>query len=330
MATIPQLRPDSAPFADFFRVSTNSSTFPDMVDSCLAVLDSLGGYHDYPGLYRLSCAPEGSVKYGLHHRVGTIDFSGLVLRSLRSYGLLNELLHAIGVYPHRVTHLDATLDVVAHAPAYVRDGYKLGTSGKLKLTRKSVSRRHVSRVSRSTHYQPVQQTGTAYFGQRGASASLKIYDKRNEILDALLLTGEATPEWLALNDPGPLLRYELALGRNVGMTLRDVSDPSSIFWHHVNGSGLPLLCPEGVPLWEPHSEGYSLPPLPERLPWEQMKLILDNSPDVVRVVALAAKAGKAGPSMLVSLLQQRVEAILKAVDRPSLGVAEQGRVTVPA
>jgi len=329
MATIPQLHPETPPASDYFCVSAPTEAFDDLVGDVLAILDPLTGSHEAPGLYRLLDAPGGSVKYGRRHQVGTIGFSGAVLSLLRSRRVFNELLFAIGYHEHRVTGLHVAQDYHVPAAPYVRHAYREGNARRVFLTRKAV--RTVSRVARQAIYEPTIETGTCYLGTRGASVMLTCYDKRNEMLSAVLENQpHASAAFLGFFDPGHLLRYELKLGRNVGMTLRDVADPLAVFWHHLRDSGLPLACPEGVPDWQPMSEGYVLPPRPEKLPWQQMQLIVDNSPDVERAVKLAAAAGRAGPAMLVSMLQKRVQAILEAVDRPLLGGAEQGRVTVPA
>lgn len=326
---LPQLRPETVPVTDYFCVSTPSDSFDGLVEDVLAVLDTQIGAHEAPGLYRMLDAPGGAVKYGRRHQVGTIGFSGQILQLLRQRRQLMPLLFAIAQHPHRVTGQHVAQDFHVDAAPYVRYAYRLGNARGVFLTRKAV--RTVSRVARQAIYDPGTETGTCYLGTRGASVMLTVYDKRNELLSQLVeALPSANAEWLALNDSGPLLRYELKLGRNVGMTLRDIAEPSAVFWHHLNGSGLPLACPEGVPEWKPLAEGYVVPERPEKLPWQQLQLILDNSPDVERAVKLAAKSGRAGPAMLVSLLKKRVEAILEAVDRPPPGGAQQGGVTVPA
>jgi hypothetical protein len=329
VSTIPQLHAETLPHADYFCVSTPADSFNDLVADVLGILDPLTGAHEAPGLYRLLDAPGGSVKYGRRHQVGTIGFSGAVLSLLRTRRVLDDLLFAIAQHPHRVTGLHVAQDYRVPAAPYVRHAYRAGNAGLVSLTRKAISA--VSRVARMAVYDQRTETGTVYLGKRGASVMLTCYDKRNELLSALLdCNPDASPQFLGFNDPGPLLRYELKLGRNVGCTLRDVSAPAAVFWHHLRGSGLPLACPDSIPAWSPLAEGYVVPPRPEKLPWQQMQLILDNSPDLERVVLLAAKAGGQGPSMLVSMLRRRVEAILAAVDRPPLGGAQQGCVTVPA
>ena len=315
MPTIPQLHSEFPPVADYFCVSCSTDDFDGLVADVLSFLDQFYGAHECPGVYRLMDVPDGSVKYGRRFQVGTIGFSGAVVGYLRSRRQLDPLLMVIAAYPHNVTGLHVAQDYHVPAAPYVRHAYRLGNSRGVFLTRKAV--REVSRVARQATYDPLVETGTVYLGKRGASVMLTVYDKRDELLCQLLdALPTANAEWLGLNDAGPLLRYELKLGRNVGCTLRDVSNPLAVFWHHLRDSGLPLAAPDGVPAWSSHAEGFVVVKPPERLPWQQMKLVLEHSPDIARVVQLAAKAGRSGPEMLYQMLKRRGEEVLAAMDKP--------------
>lgn len=255
----------------------------------------------------------GVLTLGLKYGVGVLTVSGAFLASLRRTwsGLpgepftrcyFDELLSAIAQWPHRVTKLHATLDVVADGREVVTAVYDRACAGGVTLTRKTIPASQVSMVRRPALYGP-GDTGTAYLGRRTRDVWLKVYDKRNELLDRREALEDGAPSLDGFFDPGPLTRFEVALGRKVGCTLRDVSDPASVFWHHVADV---LPPPPGVAPWAPMGEGFSMPPPLERLPAEQLRLLLEHSADVARAVRLADKIGPNGRTLLASMLRKLV------------------------
>ncbi|MBA7548103.1 hypothetical protein ES705_40549 [subsurface metagenome] len=227
----------AVPFADFVNVSLPRDAYQGCIDRVLEWAVQAGAVSDREGLARLGDA--GTIKYGLLHRVGFLGLSGAALAALRTAGLFGEVLHAIGMHPHRVTLLHATLDVPVEAAPVIRNVYRLFKSGIYALTRKSIPKTAVTRVV-GPAWPDWEESGTVYLGRRGAGVWAKVYDKRAHTMAVLQKTLPAPDpaqctrdELLGFMDPGPLTRFELSLGRHVGCTLRDVDEPAGVFWHHV-------------------------------------------------------------------------------------------------
>lgn len=316
----------AAVFCDFLGVTYPRDEFHEIRD---VVLGSLPGsaYQETEGIVRLGPVDPGVLRLGVKHGVGSITASGGFLRTLRATTVhapsqpgqvrccFSEFLAALSQAPHRVTKLHATLDLVADGRDVVLALYDRAKAGGVTLTRKAVPSSQVSMVRRPALYGP-GDTGTAYIGKRTRDVWVKVYDKRNEMLDRREVLEVDEPALDGFYDPGPLTRYELALGRHVGCTLRDASDPAAVFWHHM---GDLLAVPQGVAPWVPMAEGYTLPPPFGREPIEQLRLLLDSSPDVARAVALADKLGPHGRSFLGRMLAKVVLPASPLKPSPAVG-----------
>ena len=135
-------------------------------------------------------------------------------------------------------------------PAVVAAVKDAALSGSLSLTRKSLQPSHCSYlggVDVDGH-----ETGTVYLGKKAnADVWAKVYDKRHERLSR------------GCEDPGSLLRVEVALQSDVGVTLRDVQRPADVFFQYA-GKSL-VAVPDGFAGWQSHAEGFVLPPRPNVL-----------------------------------------------------------------
>lgn len=308
-------------FCDFLGVTVPRDEFHAAQDAVLGSLPP-SAYQEPGGLVLLDGSQSGVLRMGVKYGVGVITASGAFLASLRRTWwrlpsapdqagrtsqvdqgrcYYDEFLGALGQVPHRVTKLHATMDLVADGREVVPALYDRAKAGGVTLTRKAVPPSQVSMVRRPALYGP-GDTGTVYIGKRTRDVWVKVYDKRNEMLDRREAL-EDSPTLDGFYDPGPLTRYEVALGRHIGCTLRDAVDPAAVFWHHM---GDLLAVPQGVASWAPMAEGYTMPPPLGREPIEQLRLLLDNSPDVARAVALADKLGPNGRSFLGSMLRKLV------------------------
>ena len=289
----------SDPFADYFNVTFPSADFAEAEPRILEVVYAAGASCDFPG--KLRVGKTGSVKHGTKFGVGWFGASGDALSVLRGAGLFREYLGAVAMSPHRVTTLHATLDVAEDGPRAVHRIYRRALRGAVRLTRKAIPVAQVSRVQRSGHIDG-RQTGTVYLGNRKRDVSGKVYDKRNQLLDVVASEHGAIADAIALNDPGPLTRYELQFGRHVGVTLRDVEDPSALFWHHA-GSLLPR--PSNLEAWVPYSEGFTMPDRSEVNYVRQLELLLENSVDIHRACRLADKISeREGRAWLASKIRR--------------------------
>ncbi len=260
-------------FADAVQITFDRADWRPVRDLLLPLLDTLGCETrvdrpaDEAGLWR---APTGgSLKTERYGGVVALGASGQFLAHLRAHDLLNTYLATLGTVPHKVTRLDATMDVDVDAPPVLHRLVKRARTGDgLQLTRKRILSAHVTTML-STRLDG-RLSGTAYMGSKTAPVRLCLYDKQKERVDAGVL------------DAAPCLRYELRL-RNGLPTLRDVSAPASIFWHHMRTV---LRRPAGVPEWTPALDAFR----PERVPLDadyRLRRRVEGSPDIAALVALA-------------------------------------------
>lgn len=272
------------PFADYLNVSVPLDSSDGLRDAILGVLDQLGNFNEIaPGLFQFYIVgvkkgvvvpiPLGTVKFGRRGKVATVSASGAVLRALREHSLFDQYLAAIGSFPHRVTMLHATADFLCvDVPAAIQAVKLSAYDGDLALTRKRVlptQCQHVFSVDCDG-----KETGTLYLGQRAnADVWAKVYDKRHERLSR------------GFADPGSLARVEVACMSAVGATLRDVADPTDIFYHH---AGRTLVeAPPSFSGWVPHGEGYVLGDRPERSLFDRFEYLISGSLDIRRLAEMA-------------------------------------------
>lgn len=269
------------PFCDFLNVSYDK-------ELAAVVEDSLKGFFDLLGLTAMGAgnygAPQGggSVKVGCRGKVLVVSTSGGVLSRLRDRGLYHDYLAVLSERPHRVSLLHATQDFVVPSPPHaIQRCRDLAYAGELQLTRKAFSQAYV-RTYMALAAQGVE-TGTVYLGSRSNSdVWAKVYDK------------QAERRGRGFDDPGPLVRVEIAVQSDVGATLRDAAEPGALFWHYAKR--LLWGCPVGVRPWASHGEGFVMVQRKAVFTVAQrVEGLLDGSLDVQRLVDLA-RAGVGGPT----------------------------------
>jgi hypothetical protein len=223
-----------------------------------------------------------------------------------------------------VTTLHATLDLLEEAPPVVARMYERGKAGLVSLTRKSIPPGHVKKyISRDPEG---RDTGTVYLGSRKSDVWLKVYDKRAEMIDRYEASGSrlVTDVWPSGSVfPDPITRYEVSVGRKVGVTLRDVAEPSAVFWHFMRGL-LPDVAPAGV-AWVPFAEGFEVRRY-EPLPFASLELALDSVYPMKRIVRLCEALGPSGVDMAVSGFRRRLERLVGAARATGRSVPASGEV----
>jgi hypothetical protein len=127
-----------------------------------------------------------------------------------------------------------------------------------------------------------------------------------------------------LTDTGPLTRYELRLGSRTGVTLRDASDPESVFWHYASPDFLPR--PVDVSEWEPGGTGFDLERMGPLLPYQRLLRRIEASADLVSLVAAAKACGPGGIDFLVSRIRRMARGAggtpADALSMPDAGVSD--------
>lgn len=266
-------------FADRVQVTTDRLDWRALRDLLLPVLDAAGAAPviDDPasesGLWESSNG--GKLKVQRYGQAVAIGASGRMLVQLRAAGMFLEYLASLGSFAHKVTHLDATMDVPVDAAKPLRAMYRRATAGKVSLSRKAVAPRNVTRLM-SPRLDGVE-SGTVYVGGRHADVRLCMYDKQHERQSRGDLGAE------------PCLRYELRLKGGL-VTLRDVAEPAPVFWHHM---GRVLPCPPSVPAWEPSDGSW----VPERAVVDlqaRLRARVTSSLDLAALVRLSRSEGLGG------------------------------------
>lgn len=288
---LPMATPE--PFADFIGVTVPAGEWADLHGELVSEFEGLGMSleRDDPKLklWRAGGDGWGTVQEKQVGQVWAIGISGTVCAGLRVARRMQAVLAALGARPHRVTRLDASLDLPEDAAPVVARIAAAGRRGELSLTRKRISPSTVE-----THLGlrvDGVESGTVYCGSRAAEARMVVYDKRHERIGRKLA------------DIGDLTRYECRLRGGLGITLRDCAEPAAVFWHHVAPDFLPS--PPGVPAWTPGAVGFVLDKLDPPTPFQRMLSLLDQSPDMRRLLKLADQAGPFG----LRILLQRIEAM---------------------
>lgn len=220
------------------------------------------------------------------HRVSC---SGAALSELRSIGDYGDLLSLLGSFPHRVTRLDAALDVLTDAPVILRGLEARYPSDRVCLTRKAlkVTRMYTTRSDGLL-------SGTWYAGHKSrARVTARVYDKQ---LEAYEKRGEIIP---------PTTRYELTFGRDHGCTLKDAFMPRSLFYEYSS----PALVdrPDDHSTWSPHNaDGWESDPVDRDFTYEMFLRRVENSPELAALERMAVSLGPVGVDLYLASLRRRL------------------------
>lgn len=271
------------PFCDWLDITAPTAEEDRLTKSLGVLLCAAGAEKVDDGYYRMN---GGSVKIGVKYRVFRVSVSGSAIRLLEVQGLWGSFLSEIGDGPHRVTRLDAAIDLPldgADALASLRSAYP---RGQVRISQRAI------RVTEMTCTRADgRTTGTWYAGHRsGAEVTCRVYDKAQQLLDT---RGETIP---------PRTRAELTVRK--GGTLRDAMEPARIFWHYM--APAILTAPSGVPEWSSGwAEGWTMEKV-DILPAQRLKNRIERSPELAAIIELADSLGPAGRDMAVRLIEQRV------------------------
>ena len=287
------MRPDnsissSAVFCDGFAVTYSPDDSPR--DDLAAFVQSIGfdlAKGSGPDLDLWRGPSGGLVRFDAgarHHRVAV---SGKGLAHIRGWQSFHALLTLLSETNHRVTLIDAALDLPIDAPPVLTALRKRFPSS-APLTRKSIETWWLM-GSREDG----QETGTFYVGKRGKSkVQARVYDKQHELLKEQRI------------ETGPTTRYEISVRGKLGPTLRDVALPASMFWHFA--SPALLQAPSGVEPWESGRGGGWTHERRSGTPWEALKLRIDSSPDLGALIQLADTLGASGREEMLRLIARRL------------------------
>lgn len=270
-------------FCDWLDVTTPPDREHDLRGSLGRLICAAGGSKLHDDLYDLG---GGKVKIGMMYGVFRVSVSGACVRVLEIQGLWETFLAEIGEGPHRVTRLDAAVDVDhdgADSIALLQEAYP---GGKVRI-----SRRPVRVTELLSTREDGRKSGTWYAGHRsGAEITCRVYDKAHQLLET---RGETIP---------PRTRAELTVRK--GCTLRDAFEPARVFWHYM----APAIFerPSDVPEWSSGwAEGWTMEKI-DILPTQRLKRLIERSPELAAIIELSDSLGPKGRDMALRLISDRV------------------------
>lgn len=232
----------------------------------------------------------GVLVFGPSRRSMRVSASGTVCALLRALGLWQDFLFELSTSPHRVTRVDAALDLPMDGADLVAHMRTRHSTGQVNLTRKAI------RTSTFLAVRPDdgRETGTWYAGHRQqARFTARVYDKAWEALEK---RGELLP---------PTARVEVtAKGGDSGATLRDAANPAALFWQIA--SPAILEAPEGVPVWTPNSDLGWVAPQRDFDAAAVLQRRVDSFAMLDALATLADDLGPEGRPYLLQLIEARL------------------------
>lgn len=230
----------------------------------------------------------GMVQVTHASRYAKVSLSGGACSALRDMGLFDQALHVLSTSPHKVTRVDAALDVLTDASYVIESLSARYPDGRVALGRKALP---VKRIL-STRVDG-RDSGTYYVGHRTAARfTARVYDKT---LEALEKRGEILP---------PTTRFEVTARKDSGATLRDAALPASLFWHIAAPALLKL--PEGVPVWQPNTDMTWTSERPTFDPAATLRRRVEYSAELDALADVADALGDEGRNYLLRLIERRL------------------------
>lgn len=283
-------------FCDHLTCSMPLADWEEFRQEAAPLFDMIGAQVDYDSERQVQWrAGKGTCRATRVNSVWVISATGAFLAGLRCLRIFSQYLATIASHPHRVTRLDASLDLKHDTPQVLAKLVQQASSSEgLHVTRKRIKPQDCTRYV--TQRADGLDTGSVYLGPVNADVRPVVYDKRKEQLDA------------GMQDLGPLTRYECRIRSGVGPSLRDAAEPTSIFWHFM---GEVLDKPADAPEWTPHGLGFDVLRSPPALPAARLLRRLDASEDLRDLLRLAREVGPYG----LSLMQGQIAKLYEGAER---------------
>lgn len=250
-----------------------------------SVARTKGGFRLYlpPGGFRGALTVEERSKWS------RVSASGGVCSALRSLGVWEEYLSVLGSSPHKVSRIDAALDLAVDAADVIASLGKRYPAGRVNLSRKAMPVTRMLSVREDG-----RESGTYYVGRdaKAARFTARVYDKSLQMLERF---GELLPV---------TTRFEVTACKDSGATLRDAALPAAIFWH-IAAPAL-LTRPEGVAMWVPNQDQGWVTVPPSFNPAETLQRRVESSAELEAFLQVADAMGPSGRAYLLHLLQRRL------------------------
>lgn len=284
-------------FCDWLDVTCSpNETFAYELELFMAVHGYPVTFYDRKTGHKVFRVGSGTLKLERKEKFERASASGAVVHEFRSKGIFRDYVNLVGSVPHKVTRLDAALDVYTDAPPVLRaletrypdDRFRFGRKA-LKVTRLYSARESDQAL-----------TGTWYVGHRSsARVTARVYDKAQEALDKRAERLE------------PTTRYELTFAKDYGCSLFDVLNPRSLFYSHAAERLLPS---DGY--YEPWESRGCVPwtsePRDTMMTLQRFESRVAASPDLAELVRLSTRFGPAGKAIIMRHFEQQLDSAYRA------------------
>jgi hypothetical protein len=238
-------------------------------------------------IYRPRAGGRGVIEVRQTSLWDRVSASGASCAALRDAGAWLEYLTVLSDQPHKVTRLDAALDLPVDGADLVESMHTRYPAG-VNLGRKMLTT-SVLLAARPDG----RQTGTWYAGYRSsARLTARVYDKAWEVL---CKTGVEVL---------PCGRIEITARKDYGATLRDAGDPVALFWE--GASPAILQAPEIVPMRpDPSDLGWRSPPRAFDAA-VVLRRRIENLAELDALALVADDLGPGGRQYMLQLLRRRI------------------------
>jgi len=234
-------------------------------------------------------------RYGLIR----VSLSGEIMSYLRQTENLNEVLSFFSQFPYHITRMDCAMDIQAASWEKIRK-LKAKFPVECSLSSRSLRTHWILKTGDNGH-----ETGTFYVGdtRKSTVATARCYDKRQQVKDKY-----------GMHIPEEVFRYEIVCKfkrDRKGATLRDVGDPSSLFYHYASPSL--RRKPKSVPDWVPNFDlGFTVDTPVEVLPAVKIKNLLSGNPVINYLATLTQIENSGGVEYAQQVFRKELESAIQS------------------
>ena len=282
-----------SPFVDWLSFTVPENEAEPLIQEFDSLFAFFGATRSDNGLYKIpTSAGFGTCKIDFLKGFNLFSLSGRLLAQLRLLGLMNDVLYPLSQVTHKITRLDVACDFNVDSPVAIKQiASKAKTSG-VRLTRKHIQPSHIKQIISEDRYGV--DTGTLYLGHRATShVCCKVYDKSHEMFQNASI------------EIPPRLRIELSFSGDVLPTLRDVSLPSNIFYHHALHSL--AMAPPTHQEWVSYGVGFKVDKNVSKTAYEKMRGLFNFSTDIEKLCMYALEEfGEKAYDELSRMFQHRI------------------------